>query len=110
MEARAQARNIRVAAQKARLVADLVRGKSVNEALGMLDYVNKKATPAIQKTIKSAAANAVENEGAEQDKLYIKEIRVDEGVTLKRFRAKAKGQGTQILKRTCHITVVVDER
>lgn len=110
MEARAQAKNIRVAAQKARLVVDLVRGKSVEDALGMLQFVNKKATPAILKVIKSAAANAVNNDGADEKALYIKEIFVDEGPTLKRFRAKAKGQGTQILKRTCHITCVVEER
>ena len=110
MEARAEAKNIRVAAQKARLVVDLVRGKSVDEALVMLQFVNKKATPAIIKVIKSAAANAVHNEGAEQKDLYIKKIYVDEDPTLKRFRAKAKGQGTQILKRTCHITCVVEDR
>jgi len=110
MEAYAKAKNIRVAAQKARLVVDLVRGKDVNEALAILEYTNKKASPAITKVIKSAAANAVENEAAEEDRLYVKEIFVDEGPTLKRYRARAKGQGTLILKRTCHITCVVDER
>ncbi|MEE0966285.1 MAG: 50S ribosomal protein L22 [Bacilli bacterium] len=110
MEARAQAKMIRVAPQKARLVVDLVRGKSVKEALGILEYTNKSATPAIIKVIKSAAANAVHNENAEEDKLYVKEIFVDEGPTLKRFAAKAKGSGTRILKRTSHITVVVAER
>lgn len=109
MEARAQAKMIRVSPQKARLVVDLVRGKNVKEALGILEYVNKSATPAIIKVVKSAAQNAVFNEGAE-DKLYIKEIYVDEGPTLKRFRARAKGSGTQILKRTSHITCVVAER
>ena len=110
MEARAQAKMIRVAPQKARLVVDLVRGKSVKEALGILEYTNKSATPAIIKVIKSAAANAVHNENAEEDKLYVKEIFVDEGPTLKRFAARAKGSGTRILKRTSHITVVVAER
>ncbi len=110
MEARAEAKMIRVAPQKARLVVDLVRGKKVKEALGILEYTNKSATPAIIKVVKSAAANAVHNEGAEEDKLVIKEIFVDEGPTLKRFRARAKGSGTQILKRTCHITCVVEER
>lgn len=110
MEARAQAKMIRVAPQKARLVVDLVRGKSVKEALGILEYTNKSATPAIIKVVKSAAANAVHNENAEESKLYIKEIFVDEGPTLKRFAAKAKGSGTRILKRTSHITVVVAER
>lgn len=111
MEARAQAKMIRVAPQKARLVVDLVRGKQVNEALGILEYTNKRATPAIIKVVKSAAANAVNNENADEDKLYIKEIFVDEGPILKRFRARAKGSGTRILKRTSHITCVVsDER
>ena len=110
MEARAQAKMIRVSPQKARLVVDLVRGKQVKEALGILEFVNKSATPAIIKVVKSAAQNAVFNEGAEEDKLYIKEIYVDEGPTLKRFRAIAKGSGTQILKRTSHITCVVAER
>ena len=104
MEARAQAKMIRVSPQKARLVVDLVRGKNVKEALGILEYVNKSATPAIIKVVKSAAQNAVFNEGAEED------IYVDEGPTLKRFRARAKGSGTQILKRTSHITCVVAER
>ena len=88
----------------------MVRGKQVKEALGILEFVNKSATPAIIKVVKSAAQNAVFNEGAEEDKLYIKEIYVDEGPTLKRFRARAKGSGTQILKRTSHITCVVAER
>lgn len=110
MEARATAKMIRVAPQKTRLVADLVRGKQVKEALGMLEYLNKSATPAIIKVVKSAAQNAVQNEGADADKLYIKTIFVDEGATIKRFRAKAKGSGTRILKRTSHITVVVAER
>ena len=110
MEARAQAKMIRVSPQKARLVVDLVRGKQVKEALGILEFVNKSATPAIIKVVKSAAQNAVFNEGAQEDKLYIKEIYVDEGKTKKRFRARAKGSGTQILKRTSHITCVVAER
>jgi large subunit ribosomal protein L22 len=110
MEARATAKMIRVAPQKARLVVDLVRGKQVKEALGILEYVNKSATPAIIKVVKSAAQNAVYNENVDAEKLYIKEIYVDEGPTLKRFRAKAKGSGTRILKRTSHITCVVAER
>ena len=90
MEARAQAKMIRVSPQKARLVVDLVRGKQVKEALGILEFVNKSATPAIIKVVKSAAQNAVFNEGAEEDKLYIKEIYVDEGPTLKRIPCKSK--------------------
>ncbi len=110
MEAKATAKMIRVAPQKTRLVVDLVRGKQVKEALGILEFVNKSATPAIIKVIKSASQNAVNNQNSEADKLYIKEIYVDEGPTLKRFRARAKGSGTRILKRTSHITCVVAER
>lgn len=110
MEARATAKTIRVSPQKARLVVDLVRGKQVKEALGILEYVNKSATPAIIKVVKSASQNAVYNENAEAENLYIKEIYVDAGPTLKRFRARAKGSGTRILKRTSHITCVVAER
>ena len=110
MEARATAKMIRVSPQKARLVADLVRGKDLKEALGILEYMNKSATPAIIKVVKSAAANVVHNDGADEANLYIKEICVDEGPTLKRFAARAKGSGTRILKRTSHITAVVAER
>ena len=101
MEAKAVAKTIRVSPQKARLVVDLVRGKTVKEALGILEYTNKAASPAISKVVKSAAQNAVYNNDA---------IFVDEGPILKRFAARAKGSGTRILKRTCHITCVVDER
>lgn len=110
MEAKAIAKMIRVSPQKARLVADLVRGKSVKEALGILEYANKAASPALSKVIKSAAQNAVHNNGAEAENLYIKELYIDEGPTLKRFAARAKGSGTRILKRTCHMTAVVEER
>lgn len=110
MEARATAKNIRVSAQKARLVVDLVRGKDVKEALAILEFKNRAASLPTYKVIKSAAANAVNNEGAEENSLYVKEIFVDEGPTMKRYRARAKGQGTVILKRTCHITAVVAER
>ena len=99
MEAKAVAKTIRVSPQKARLVVDLVRGKTVKEALGILEYTNKAASPAISKVVKSAAQNAVYNNDADA-----------EGPILKRFAARAKGSGTRILKRTCHITCVVDER
>ncbi len=110
MEARAQAKMVRVTPRKARLVVDLVRGKDVKEALAILEYTNKSASPAIYKVVKSAASNAVNNNELDADKLYIKEIYVDEGPTLKRYRPVSKGRGYQILKRTCHITCVVDER
>ena len=102
MEAKAVAKTIRVSPQKARLVVDLVRG--------ILEYTNKAASPAISKVVKSAAQNAVYNNDADAEKLYVKAIFVDEGPILKRFAARAKGSGTRILKRTCHITCVVDER
>ena len=110
MEAKAVAKTIRVSPQKARLVVDLIRGKTVKEALGILEYTNKAASPAISKVVKSAAQNAVYNNDADAEKLYVKAIFVDEGPILKRFAARAKGSGTRILKRTCHITCVVDER
>lgn len=110
MEARATAKMIRIAPRKVRLVVDLVRGKQVQEALAILEYTNKNDSPAVSKVVKSAAANAVNNQMMDADKLYIKEIYVDEGPTLKRYTTKAKGSGAQILKRTSHITCVVAER
>ena len=110
MEARATAKMIRIAPRKVRLVVDLVRGKQVQEALAILEYTNKNASPAVSKVVKSAAANAVNNQMMDADKLYIKEIYVDEGPTLKRYTTKAKGSGAQILKRTSHINCVVAER
>ncbi len=110
MEARATARMIRIAPRKVRLVVDLVRGKQVKEALAILEYTNKNASPAVSKVVKSAAANAVNNQMMDAENLYIKEIYVDEGPTLKRYTTKAKGSGAQILKRTSHITCVVAER
>lgn len=110
MEARATAKMIRIAPRKVRLVVDLVRGKQVQEALAILEYTNKNASPAVSKVVKSAAANAVNNQMMDADKLFIKEIYVDEGPTLKRYTTKAKGSGAQILKRTSHITCVVAER
>lgn len=110
MEAGAQVEMIRISPQKARLVVDLIRGRNLKEALGILEYTNKSATPTIIKVVKSAAQNAIFSESAEEGKLFIKEICVDEGPTLKRFRARAKGSGTQTLKRTSHITCVVAKR
>jgi len=109
MEARATAKMIRIAPRKTRLVVDLIRGKQVEEALAILEYTNKKASPAVTKVVKSAASNAVNNYSMDAEKLIIKEVYVDEGPTLKRYIAKAKGSGAQILKRTSHITVVVSE-
>ncbi|MBD8527563.1 50S ribosomal protein L22 [Pseudomarimonas arenosa] len=107
MEAKAILRGARVSPQKARLVADQVRGLPVSRALNLLKFSDKKAASLIYKVLWSATANAENNEGADVDELKVSSIFVDEGVTMKRFHARAKGRGARILKRTSHITVVV---
>ena len=107
MEVAAKLRGARISAQKARLVADQVRGKGVEDALDLLTYSNKKAAEIIKKVLDSAIANAENNEGADVDELKISSIFVDEGMTMKRLRPRAKGRADRILKRTCHITVKV---
>ena len=109
MEVRAVLRGTRMSAQKARLVADLVRGKPVDKALGILTFTPRKAAAVIKKVLESAIANAEHNEGADIDELKVKSIYVDEGSTLKRFTARAKGRGNRIMKPTCHITVTVGD-
>jgi len=101
MEAKAILRSARISAQKARLVADQVRGLPAERAVNLLKFSDKKAAHLIKKVVESAIANAENNE------LKVQTIMVDEGPTLKRFMARAKGRGTRILKRTSHITVVV---
>jgi large subunit ribosomal protein L22 len=96
-----------MAAQKARLVADQIRGKSVEEALLLLDYSPKKGAMLIKKVLNSAIANAEHNEGADVDELKVSAICVDEGTTMKRIMPRAKGRADRILKRSCHITVTV---
>jgi len=112
MEARAVSRFIRVSPRKARQVADLIRGKSVDEALGILALTPKKASPILRKTVLSAAANAqYENDGEVEmtnSDIVIKEIRIDEGPTLKRIRPRAQGRAYRINKRTSHIKVTVE--
>ena len=111
MEAKAKLMGVRLSPQKAKLVVDLVRGKSVSEALDILAFTNKSSAPVVAKLIKSAAANAVKNQKMDEASLYVKEIWVGPGKTLKRFMPKAKGSASRILKRTSHINVVVsDER
>ena len=110
MQAVALHRFARISPQKARLVADQVRGVNVANALESLQFSTKKGASIIRKVVESAIANAENNEGADVDRLCISEIMVDEGPTLKRFRARAKGRGVRILKRTSHIKVVVSER
>jgi large subunit ribosomal protein L22 len=110
MEARAQAKMVRISSRKVKLVIDLVRGKSLGEALSILAFTPKAASPVVSKLIRSAAANAEHNYNMDVEKLYVKEIFVGEGPTLKRFRPRAQGRATQILKRTSHITAVVAEK
>lgn len=109
-EARAIAYDVRVTPRKARLVIDLVRGKGVNVALGILDNVNKAASPIVAKVIKSAAANAINNLGMDEGSLYIAQIYANEGIKMKRFLPRAKGSASGLVKRACHITVVVKSR
>jgi len=107
MESFAKLKHARLSAQKGRLVADMVRGMPVERALETLMFDPKKASKIVKKVLESAIANAEHNEGADIDELKVKAICVDEGPTQKRFRARAKGRGTRILKRTSHITVTV---
>ena len=107
MNATAILRSSRISPQKARLVADQVRGMPVSRALDLLKFSDKKAAHIIYKVLWSATANAENNNGADVDELKVATIMVDEGPVLKRFMARAKGRGTRISKRTSHITVVV---
>lgn len=106
-EAKAILRSARISAQKVRLVADLVRGLPVGRASDVLQFTNKKAAHMVRKVLLSAVANAENNLGADVDELKVSTIFVDEGPTMKRMMARAKGRGSRILKRTSHITVVV---
>ncbi|TGD74226.1 50S ribosomal protein L22 [Mangrovimicrobium sediminis] len=107
MEVAARLKGARISAQKARLVADQVRGKPVEEALNLLEFSNKKAAQIVKKVLDSAIANAENNEGADVDELKVSTIFVDEGMTMKRLRPRAKGRADRIFKRSCHITVKV---
>lgn len=108
-EVKASAKYVPVSPQKARLVVDLVRDKDVDEALSILQFTPKRAAGQVAKVVKSAIANAEENFGLSREDLYIHEIYVDDGPTLKRGRAGARGRYKPILKRTSHITVVLAE-
>ncbi|MFA5522060.1 MAG: 50S ribosomal protein L22 [Castellaniella sp.] len=107
METQAKVRGVPISAQKARLVADLVRGKPVEQALNILTFSPKKAAGIIKKALESAIANAEHNDGADIDELRVTTIFVDKGQSMKRFRARAKGRGNRIEKQTCHIVVRV---
>jgi large subunit ribosomal protein L22 len=109
METQATLRGVRLSAQKGRLVADLIRGKPVDQALNVLSFSTKKGARIIKKVLESAIANAEHNDGADIDELKVRTIYVDKATTLKRFTARAKGRGNQIGKQTCHIRVVVGD-
>jgi large subunit ribosomal protein L22 len=109
METRSIVRGVRLSADKGRLVADLVRGKKVDQALNILTFTPKKAAGIIKKCLESAIANAEHNDGADIDELKVKTIYVDKAENLRRFTARAKGRGNTILKQTCHIHVVVGD-
>lgn len=107
MEVSAKLIRAGLSAQKARLVADQVRGKSAQSAVELLKFSTKEAAKLVKKVVDSAIANAAENKGLDLDDLFVKSIYVNEGPVMKRFHARARGRGCQILKRTCHITVTV---
>lgn len=109
MSTTAKQRHAKISAQKARLVADQVRGLPVDEALTLLKFSKQKAAVLIKKVVESAIANAEHNDGADIDELKVSSIYVDVGPSMKRMRARAKGRGNRIIKRTSHITVSVSE-
>ncbi|HSB23806.1 MAG TPA: 50S ribosomal protein L22 [Burkholderiaceae bacterium] len=106
-ETKSIVRGVRLSSDKGRLVADLIRGKKVDQALSILAFTPRKAAVIIKKALESAIANAEHNDGADIDELKVKSIYVEQGATLKRFRARAKGRGNRISKGTCHIYVTV---
>ena len=110
METQAVLRGARLSAQKGRLIADLIRGKSVAEALDILTFSPKKGADLVKKVLESAIANAEHNNGADVDELRVSTVFVDEGMTMKRIRPRAKGRADRIFKRTSHITVKVAEQ
>ena len=110
MLATAKVTGVRVTPRKCRLVIDLIRGKKVSDALGILANLNKSASPVVAKLVKSAAANAVNNNKMDESKLFVKAIYANEGPRLKRYMPRAKGSADTYVKRTSHLTVVVAER
>jgi len=109
METTANIRGVHISAQKMRLVADLIRGKSVEKALNILTFSPKKAAGIMKKALESAIANAEHNDGADVDELRVTTVFVDKAQSLKRFSARAKGRGNRIEKQTCHIVVKVGD-
>ncbi|MBM4339692.1 MAG: 50S ribosomal protein L22 [Deltaproteobacteria bacterium] len=110
MEVRAKLKYVRLGPRKARLVADLIRGKRSEEALNILAFTKKAAARVMTKVLKSVIANATQKKTVDVDRLYVKKISVDQGVTWKRFTPRALGRATSIRKRTSHITIVLDEK
>lgn len=110
MEAKAVAKYIRISSRKVNVVNDLIRGKNVADAFAILKHTPKAASAILEKVLKSAVANAENNNNMNVDKLYISEAYATQGPTLKRFMARAMGRGVRILKRTSHITLVVKEK
>jgi len=110
MEVKARLRFARMGPRKARLVADLIRGKKSEEALNILNFTKKAAAKILIKLLKSAIANATQKKTIDIDRLYVKQITVDQGPTMKRFQARALGRATTIRKHTSHINIVLDER
>ena len=107
MQVSAVLKGVHLSPQKARLVADLIRGKKVDNALNILNFTPKKGAEVIKKVVESAIANAEHNEGADIDELKVTSIYVDKGLVFKRIRARAKGRAGRSIKPTCHITVTV---
>ena len=107
METRAIVRGVRLSADKGRLVADMIRGKKVDQAINILTFTPKKAAGIVKKALESAIANAEHNDGADIDELKVTSIYVEQAATLKRFSARAKGRGNRISKPTCHVYVTV---
>jgi len=109
METKASLRGARISAQKGRLVADLIRGKKVDQAVNILAFSPKKGAQLMKKLLESAIANAEHNDGADIDTLKVKTVSVERGMFLKRFQARAKGRGNRVLKHTCHIYLTVGD-
>lgn len=107
METRAVLKGVRMSPQRGRMVADLIRGKNVDQALNILTFAPQKSAFIVKKVLESAIANAEHNDGADVDELFVKTIHVEEGPVLKRFTARAKGRGNRIIKKTSHVYVTV---
>jgi len=110
MEATAILRTVRLSPQKGRLIADQIRGLSVERALEILSFSTRRSASRVKKVLESAIANAEHNQGADVDELRVSDIQIDAGPMIKRFHARAKGRGVRVIKRTSHITVTVSDK